>query len=70
MSIKCSPGDRVILKYTSDPYTNLKPGDEGTVDHIDDIGIVHIDWDNGSTLGLVPGEDEFEINDLEELAIE
>lgn len=61
MSIKCSPGDRIILKSTTDPYTNLKPGDKGTVDHIDDIGTVHIDWDNGSNLGLVPGEDVFEI---------
>ena len=61
MAIKS--GDRVVLKSTTDPYTNLMPGDEGTVDHIDAIGTVHIDWDNGSNLGLVPGEDDFAIID-------
>jgi hypothetical protein len=25
------PGDRVALVHTTDPHTNLKPGDEGTV---------------------------------------
>ncbi|MFH1932772.1 MAG: DUF4314 domain-containing protein [Pseudomonadota bacterium] len=55
------PGDRVILKSTSDPYTDLKAGDTGTVSFIDAIGTVHINWDNGSKLGLVPGEDVFEI---------
>ena len=59
MEIK--PGDRVILKYTSDPYTNLKPGDKGIVSFIDSIGTIHVNWENGSTLGLVHGEDVFEI---------
>ena len=31
----------------------------GTVAVIDDIGTVHVDWDNGSGLGLVYGEDKF-----------
>ena len=61
MAIKS--GDRIVLKYTSDPYTNLKPGDKGTVSFIDAIGTIHINWDNGSNLGLVPGEDVFEIID-------
>lgn len=52
-------GKRVRLSYTSDQYTHLKPGDEGTVDHIDDAGTVHVNWDNGSGLGLIPGEDRF-----------
>ena len=57
MSIKCKPGDRVILKSTSDPYTKLVPGDTGTVSFVDAIRTVHVDWDVGSTLGLIPGED-------------
>lgn len=48
---------RVRLIRTSDPYTSLKSGDEGTVMFSDDLGTVHVKWDNGSTLGLVKGED-------------
>ena len=53
-------GTRVELLYTSDPYTRLKSGEQGNVMFVDDIGTVHIHWDSGSTLGLVPGEDSFE----------
>ena len=55
------PGKRIELISTSDPYTDLKPGDRGTVDFVDDMGTVHVIWDNGSHLGLVPGEDQFKI---------
>ena len=51
-------GTRVELVFTSDPYTRLKPGAQGTVNHVDSMGTIHIDWDNGSGLGMVPGEDE------------
>ena len=50
-------GTRVELDYTSDPYTKLSPGTKGTVSFVDDMGTVFIDWDNGSDLGIVPGED-------------
>ena len=36
---------------------DLKPGDEGTVFHVDDAGTVHVNWDCGSTLGMVYGVD-------------
>jgi hypothetical protein len=52
-------GDRVRLLRTSDPYTQLKPGDEGMVSFVDSMGTVHVNWESGSTLGLVPGEDQF-----------
>lgn len=32
----------------------------GTVVHIDDIAQIHVAWDNGSTLALIPGVDRFE----------
>ena len=50
-------GTRVELVYTSDPYTKLQPGTKGTVSFVDAMGTVFIDWDNGSGLGIVPGED-------------
>ena len=51
-------GTRVMLVRMSDPYTNLRQGDQGTVTMVDDIGTVHVNWDRGSTLGIVFGEDE------------
>ena len=57
-------GSRVVLDFTDDPYTRLKPGDEGTVDGVDSIGTVFINWDNGSGIGLVFGHDGFHRTDL------
>lgn len=53
-----APGTRVMLIRISDPYTNLRQGDRGTVTLVDDIGTIHVNWDCGSTLGVVFGEDE------------
>ncbi|WP_195224905.1 DUF4314 domain-containing protein [Schaalia turicensis] len=55
-----TPGQRVRLIATSDPYTTLRPGVLGTVAFVDDLGTVHVDWDTGSNLGLIPGEDSWE----------
>jgi len=51
-------GTRVELVYTSDPYTKLQPGTKGTVEFVDSAGTIQISWDNGSGLGMIPGEDE------------
>ncbi len=53
------PGDRVVFVSTTDPHTELQPNATGTIEHVDDLGTVHILWDNGARLGLVPGEDEW-----------
>jgi len=46
--------DRVVLEYTGDPHTKLKPGAEGTVLHyLPDQRTVHVRWDDGSTLGIL-----------------
>ena len=39
----------------------MQEGLTGTVRFVDDIGSIHVDWDNGSTLALIPDEDDFEI---------
>ena len=56
-------GARVALVRMNDPYTKLRPGDLGTVDFIDDAGTLFCRWDNGSTLGVVFGEDEIRLYD-------
>ncbi len=53
----CPRGTRVELVRMNDPYSTLKPGDQGTVDFIDDTGTIFCSWDSGSTLGIVYGED-------------
>lgn len=50
-------GARIKLLYTSDAYTLLQPGVEGTVVYIDALNTIHVYWDNGSNLGLIPGVD-------------
>ena len=53
------PGTRVELVSMNDPYTRLLPGDLGTVVDIDDTGTIFVDWDKGSSLGLVFGIDHY-----------
>lgn len=51
-------GCRVELVKMSDPYSDMPPGLKGTVEGVDDIGSIHVHWDNGSHLGVAYGEDE------------
>lgn len=34
-------------------------GTKGTVILVDDAGTIHVQWDNGSSLGLIPNVDKF-----------
>jgi hypothetical protein len=53
-------GKRVELIYMND---NQAPaaGTKGTVRKVDDIGTIHVNWDNGSSLGLIKDEDIFKV---------
>ena len=53
------PGTRVELIDMDDPYAKIPPGTKGTVIAVDDIGTVHCQFDNGSSLGLLHGIDSF-----------
>ncbi|MGC5322384.1 DUF4314 domain-containing protein [Micromonospora arida] len=47
------PGQRVALVHTSDPHTQLRPGDTGTVRrHDQQQNIVEVTWDSGSALSM------------------
>ncbi|MDD2216767.1 MAG: DUF4314 domain-containing protein [Eubacteriales bacterium] len=54
-----SPGTRIRLMQMNDPYAPIPSGTEGTVDFVDDAGQIHMKWDNGRSLALIPGEDSF-----------
>ena len=55
------PGTRIRLNFMNDPYAPITPGTEGIVDVVDDAGSIHMKWDNGRTLAIVPGEDSFTV---------
>ena len=55
------PGTRVRLDSMNDPYAPVAPGMEGEVAHVDDAGQIHMNWADGRTLPLIPGEDRFTV---------
>ena len=55
------PGTRIRLGEMQDPYSPVPSGTLGTVDLVDDIGQLHMKWDNGRSLALIPGVDDFGI---------
>jgi len=52
-------GDRVRLVACFDPYTQIPSGTLGTVRFVDSMGTVHVVWDDGCSLGLIPDEDDW-----------
>ena len=52
-------GTRLELISMEDPFAPIEPGTKGTVEFVDDMGQIHMKWDNGRTLALIPGEDSF-----------
>jgi hypothetical protein len=54
-----SPGTRVRLIYMDDDF-GVPSGIKGRVNCVDDVGQIHVNWDNGSTLALIYGVDKFE----------
>lgn len=53
-------GKRIKLIKMVDPYP-VESGTEGTIETVDDLGQIHVKWDNGSTLAVVPEVDNYEI---------
>ena len=51
-------GKRVQIDYMDDAHP-VPAGTKGTITHVDDMDVIHVKWDNGSTLGIVPETDVF-----------
>ena len=52
------PYTRIELVHMEDNWA-VPPETRGTVEHVDDAGQIHMKWDNGRTLAIVPQVDKF-----------
>ena len=64
------PGTRVELDHMEDAFAPVPSGTRGTVSVVDSIGQIHMKWDNGRSLALVPGVDSFRKLTAEEISKE
>ena len=55
---KYPPGTRLQLSCMEDDFP-VPPGSMGTVEFIDDMGQIHVDWDCVCSLAIIPGVDAF-----------
>lgn len=49
-----------MISMTDDPNPILM-GTEGTINFVDDMGIIHVKWDDGRVLGVIPGVDKYRL---------
>ena len=53
-------GMRIRMISMNDP-NGVDEGLEGTIVTIDGLGTLHVKWDDGSKLGVIPGVDEYQV---------
>lgn len=58
---KYPKGTRIVCLRMDDPFHPVPPGTRGEVDHVDDLGTIHMTWENGSGLALISEKDEFRV---------
>ena len=63
-------GTRIELISMNDPFAPVPSGMRGSVDYVDDAGQIHMKWDNGRTLAVLPGVDSFRKLTPEEIEAE
>ena len=54
-------GTRIRLNHMNDPFAPIPDGTVGEVQYVDDAGNIHMKWENGRTLSLIDGVDDFEV---------
>ncbi len=63
-------GTRICLDSMENDPRPIPSGTKGTVQFVDDCGTVHCAFDNGRSLGVIPGEDSFHVIQQKEVQIE
>jgi len=62
-------GKRIQLVKSDDPYTELRPGDLGTIEYVIKNNLledqISVQWDKGSNLMMLVGRDQYIILDNE-----
>ena len=53
-----------LISMRNEKYPIL-PGTIGEVTHIDDMGSIHMKWQNGSSLAIIPEVDSFKVLEAE-----
>ena len=61
MREKYPPGTRVEVVSLCNEEEHLKSGPKGTVVGVDDQPALLVNWDNGSSLSLLIGQDQFRV---------
>lgn len=54
-------GMRIRMVSMVDDPNPIEPGTEGTIRLVDGMGVIHVQWDNGRTLGVIPGIDHYQL---------
>lgn len=62
------PGTRIMLLSMGRDINRVEDNTRGTVKAVDDVGTLHCAFDNGRSLGVIPGEDSFRKLTDEEIA--
>ena len=57
---KYPAGTRLVIDYMVDKYP-IESGTAGTVKVVDDFGQIHMRWDNGRVLPIIPETDKFHL---------
>ena len=59
--LKPKEGMRVEMVSMSDDPNPVAKGTKGTIIVIDNIGTIHVKWDDGRMLGMIPGVDKYKL---------
>lgn len=57
-------GGRIRLISMVDDPNPVAPGTEGIIRLVDGMGVIHVNWDDGRTIGVIPGIDKYQLLDV------
>lgn len=58
---RAKEGMRIRMISMFEDPNPIPMGTEGTIDLVDDAGVIHVKWDDGRILGVIPGTDRYQL---------